>query len=130
LTHPNGILVFLKAQASSLIATAVDFFVTAFLGKGLKMWYLAAVVIGTVCGGIANFLLGRNWVFSSKEEEAGYQAVKYIIVWLGNFGLNVGGVYLFTDIMHIDFMVSKIGVSVIVGIGYNYVFQKFFVFKK
>lgn len=130
MTLSAGIRVFLKAQASSLIATAVDFLVTALLGKGLGVWYLAATVTGTVSGGITNFLLGRYWAFSSKEEGAGLQAIKYFIVWSGNFVLNVGGVYLFTDIFHIDFMISKIGVSLIVAIGYNYVLQKFFVFKK
>lgn len=122
--------VFLKAQASSLISTVVDFLVTFVLGHILGTWFVAASVIGTICGGIVNFLLGRNWVFSSKEHKAVTQLVKYIIVWIGNLVLNASGIYLFTEIIKSDPWLSKVLVSVIVGIGYNYVLQKFFVFKK
>jgi len=121
---------FIKAQASSLISTAVDFSVTFVLKYLLGTWFFSASVIGNICGGITNFLLGRNWVFSSKEKGAGGQAIKYVIVWLGNLVLNAGGVYLFTEIIKIEEWISKVMISVIVSIGYNYVLQKFFVFRK
>ena len=121
---------FLKAQASSLISSAVDFLITVMLKELFGVWYLAAAVIGIICGGITNFLLGRIWVFSSEDKAVGPQAFKYSVVWGGNFLLNVGGVYLFTDIFGIKYWISKVTVSLIVGIGYNYVLQKFFVFKK
>lgn len=121
---------FVKAQASSIISTAVDFSVTFVLKYLMGTWFFAASVIGNVCGGITNFLLGRNWVFSSRENGVGGQALKYLVVWLGNLALNAGGVYLFTEIIKLEEWMSKIVISVIVSIGYNYVFQKFFVFRK
>lgn len=123
-------ITFLRAQASSLIATAVDFLLTILLREVFMVWYLAASIVGTICGGITNFLLGRNWVFSSKEKKVETQAIRYILVWIGNLGLNAGGTYLFTSIAGIKYWISKIMVSLIVGIGYNYVLQKIFVFKK
>jgi putative flippase GtrA len=127
---PGIMVTFIKAQASSLISTAVDFLVTFVLKQLLGTWFFSASVIGNICGGITNFLLGRIWVFSSRERDAGVQALRYLIVWLGNLALNAGGVYLFTEVIQIEEWVSKIMVSIIVSIGYNYVFQKFFVFRK
>lgn len=121
---------FLKAQASSLISTTVDFLVTFVLKILLGSWFFYASVTGNICGGIVNFFLGRNWVFSSKEKGMGGQVLKYLVVWLGNLILNAAGVYLFTEILKFENWISKIMVSLIVGIGYNYVLQKFFVFKK
>jgi putative flippase GtrA len=121
---------FLKAQASSLISSAVDFLITVILKELFGVWYLAASITGTICGGITNFLLGRIWVFSSEDKAVGPQAFKYSVVWVGNLLLNAGGVYLFTGIFGIKYWISKVTVSLIVGIGYNYVLQKFFVFKK
>lgn len=121
---------FLKAQASSLISTAVDFLVTFALSEIFGLYYLVANVIGITCGGITNFLLGRYVVFSSKEKKVETQAFRYVLVWLGNFALNIGGVYLFTEGFHIDDKIAKVIVSMIVGFSYNYVLQKFFVFKK
>ncbi len=123
-------ITFIKAQASSLISTAVDFLATFVLSHLLGSWFLSASVIGNICGGITNFLLGRIWVFSSRERGAGGQALRYLIVWLGNLALNAGGVYVFTEVIQIEEWMSKVMVSVIVSIGYNYVFQKFFVFRK
>jgi len=123
-------LVFLKAQASSLISTATDFLVTFLLKQLWGTWFLAASVTGTICGGIVNFLLGRNWVFSSKQHKPGAQIVKYMFVWTGSLALNAGGIYLLTEILKLEPWISKITVSLVVGIGYNYVLQKFFVFKK
>ncbi|PSK95014.1 GtrA family protein [Taibaiella chishuiensis] len=121
---------FLKAQVSSLLSTAVDFLITILLKELFGVWYLAASVTGTICGGITNFLLGRTWVFASKQKAAGPQALKYGLVWTGNLLLNAGGMYLFTDTFGFKYWISKVSVSLIVGIGYNYVLQKFFVFKK
>lgn len=123
-------LTFLKAQAAALIATAVDFLVTIFLREGLGIWYLIAGVTGTIFGGVVNFLLGRNWAFAATDKSARGQVFKYLVVWLGNLALNAGGLYLFTSIAGIEYKISKVMVSLIVGIGYNYVFQRFFVFKK
>jgi putative flippase GtrA len=122
--------VFLKAQASSLISTGADFLFTFLVRELLGTWFVLASVMGTICGGIINFLLGRNWVFSSKERKAGEQLFKYMIVWLGSFLLNASGIYFFTEIIKLEVWISKVMVSLIVGIGYNYVLQKFFVFKK
>jgi len=121
---------FLKAQASSLISSAADFLLTILLKEVFMVWYLAASIAGTIFGGITNFLLGRNWVFSSKEKKVEGQAFRYLLVWLGSLGLNAGGTYVFTSIVGIKYWISKIMISLIVGIGYNYVLQKFFVFKK
>lgn len=123
-------LTFLKAQASSMISTGVDFLVTYVLKSILGTWFFSASIIGTICGGVVNFLLGRNWVFSSRENKASQQLFKYVVVWLGSFLLNASGIYLFTEIIKFEEWISKIMVSLIVGIGYNYVLQKFFVFKK
>lgn len=122
---------FLKAQATAIIATMVDYTVSLILKEYFSVWYLAASIIGTTSGGITNFILGRNWAFKSKGEVIQNQAFKFLIVWIGNLLLNAGGMVLITErIGHKYWWISKIVVSVLVGIGYNYVLQKFFVFKK
>ncbi len=121
---------FLKAQVSSALSTAVDFTLTILLKELLGAYYMAASVTGTICGGITNFLLGRNWTFASREQAVTEQMIRYIMVWVGNLGLNALIVYVCTDFIEIKYWVSKIMASLIVGVGYNYVLQKVFVFRK
>ncbi|MDB5210774.1 MAG: hypothetical protein JWQ30_1601 [Sediminibacterium sp.] len=120
---------FIKAQASSLTATVVDFTVTVLLKEMFDCWYLLASILGTVSGGVVNFMMNRSWVFRAHDKKIHYQAIKYIIVWIGNLVLVSGGVFLLTNYGGISYVVSKIIVSLLVGFFYNYFLQKKFVFK-
>lgn len=121
---------FLKAQASSLTASAVDFGTTVIFKEVFKKWYLLASIIGTTAGGITNFTLGRHWVFNAAEKKNKYyQMAKYILVWFGNLLLNTGGVFLVTHYGGVNYIISKIFISLLVGFTYNYILQKKFVFK-
>src|ERR1700748_644027 len=84
---------FIKAQATSIIATLVDYVVTFLLSKLFLVWFVAASIIGTTSGGIVNFILGRYWAFASKDEDIEGQGFKFFIVWIGNLALNAGGVH-------------------------------------
>jgi putative flippase GtrA len=119
---------FVKAQASSLISTIIDFLVTIVCNHVIYLWYVYSNFIGTLSGGITNFILGRFWVFDGRSKKAPAQAIKYLLVWGGSLLLNNGGVFLSVHYLHMDKYVSKVIVSLIVGFGYNYVMQKKFVF--
>lgn len=120
---------FVKAQASSFISSAVDFLITIVCKEVLGIWYVTASFIGTITGGIANFALGRIWVFKKKREKTiPLQAFKYLLVWCGNLALNTLGVFLVTHYIKLDYKISKVVVSFAVGITYNYFLQKKFVF--
>ncbi|MFC6998621.1 GtrA family protein [Rufibacter roseus] len=122
-------LTFVKAQTASIVATLVDFLVTVLAVEWLELWYVSGTVWGTISGGITHFSLGRNWVFQSEDPRVIGQVIKYFIVWTGSFLLNALGVFLITHYLGISYVYSKVATSIMVGVGYNYVFQKRFVFK-
>ena len=127
-------LVFLKAQASSIIASAADFLVTVLLVKltgRTPMLVAMASVEGAISGGIVNFIINRSWVFngSGGRQKTAAQAARYMLVWAGSMLLNAGGMYLFAYFTTVSIAISKIFVSVLVGVLYSYVLQKRFVFK-
>ncbi|RYZ96712.1 MAG: GtrA family protein [Sphingobacteriaceae bacterium] len=119
---------FVKAQASSLISTLIDFLTTFVCNHFIYLWFAYSNFIGTIAGGVTNFALGRFWVFDGTKKNAPGQAIKYILVWIGNLLLNNGGVFVFVHFLSVDKYVSKVIVSLVVGIGYNYFMQKKFVF--
>jgi putative flippase GtrA len=120
----------IKAQAASLAGTIVDFLVTITCVEVLHSWYLLATVLGNAAGGITNFYLGRYLVFQASQHSAQLQGIRYFIVWLGSMLLNAAGVYLFTQVLRLNYVYSKVVVSLFVGIGFNYLLQQYFVFKK
>jgi len=120
--------IFLKAQFSSLIATAVDFSVMIFFVEWLKVHYTIGVLSGAMAGALTNFVLNRNWAFNAIDRSIKEQSFKYVLVWTGSVLLNVSGVYVVTHFLKIKYFISKIIVSIAVGISFNYFLQKKYVF--
>src|SRR5271169_668956 len=120
---------FFKAQAASITATLVDILVTIFFVEALQCWYVAGSIAGTVSGGITHFSMCRNWVFDASGRKMPAQIFKYLLVWNGNLLLTSTGIFLVTHYMGINYAISKMMISVLVGITYNYLLQKNFVFK-
>ena len=119
---------FIKAQASSAIATFFDLLTTVVCKEFFYFWYVIASLIGTITGGTTNFALNRVWVFNRREKKIPEQLIKYFIIWNGNFLLSTLGVFIVTHYVGLSYFISKIIVSVTVGISYNYLLQKKFVF--
>ncbi|HEY4110230.1 GtrA family protein [Puia sp.] len=122
-------ITFTKAQIASLLATGVDFLVTFLLVRLAGAPIVAGGATGTICGGVTHFMISRNWVFSAQEGKWAAQVNRYVLVWIGNFLLNVSGLWLFTHYTEIKDLLAKVIVAVAVAVCYNYVLQKRFVFK-
>lgn len=120
---------FAKAQASSFLASMVDYAVTALTVEALGFWYVVGSSLGTIIGGITNFSLGRRWVFKGGERERHIQLFRYFLVWSGYLFLATAGVYLLTHFGSFNYFVSKISVSLFLAVAYNYPLQKRFVFR-
>lgn len=121
-------LTYLKAQASSIMASATDFGVTIIAVNLFGLWYLAASVIGTISGGIFNFYVNRKWVFQSRSKEVKGQVARYILVWVGNLAIVTSGVYMLTHFFNLNYVLAKVVSSVLTGISYNYIMQRQFIF--
>jgi putative flippase GtrA len=129
-------ITFTKAQLASLLATGVDFLVTAVLLRWAGIPPVAASarvtfygVTGTLCGGFTYFMISRSWVFNAQEKKWMAQVNRYVPVWIGNLVLNGSGLYLLTRYTGIQPMLAKAITATLVAVFYNYPLQKRFVFK-
>jgi putative flippase GtrA len=120
---------FTKAQIASMLATGVDFGITFMLVRIAGVPIVAGGATGTLCGGVTHFLVSRNWVFDAQEKKWAAQLNRYVLVWIGNFLLNVSGLWLLKHYTGLNDMFAKVITAVTVAVCYNYVLQKRFVFK-
>lgn len=139
----GGIFMFIRAQFSSQIASAIDFLVTILLVKLWDIYYVYATFTGSICGGIVNCIINYKWTFKTKDCKKQYVIIKYLLVWIGSILLNTWGIYIMTEAIsqnpwvqdklnpYIEdlFVFSKIVVSLIVGFTWNYNMQRVFVYK-
>jgi hypothetical protein len=119
---------FIKVQIGSILGSAADFLITILCTELGFSWYLLSNLLGNCAGGTIQFAFSRKWIF--KESKAGVQVqlLKYIIFFLGNLLLSALGVYILTQFLHINYIVSKLICSVSLGLSYSYLMQKYFVF--
>ena len=142
-SNKGGIFTFLRAQLSSQLASFIDFLVTIVLANVFNLFYVYATFTGSICGGITNCIVNYRWTFKAMHIKKRYVAIRYIFVWIGSIFLNTTGIFLMTELikkipllMKVPdliydniFIISKIVVSLLVGIGWNYVMHRFFVYK-
>lgn len=134
---------FIKAQLSAQVASFIDFFSTVFLVKLFSVYYLYATFFGSVIGGIVNCAINYGWVFHAEECKKKHVAFKYFLVWTGSILLNTWGTFVLTEwltgmpwlnvilghYIHDLFMLSKVIVSLMVGLFWNFYLQKVFVYR-
>jgi len=120
---------FIKAQASAMGSSVVDFAVLTVMVEFFKVPAFTAGILGLVSGGVANFIINLNWVFRKQGDKTGQRALRYFLVWAGNFLLNAAGYKWMLSIFPHHYFTSRVSVAIFVGIFYNYVLQRWFVFK-
>ncbi len=120
---------FIKSQASSFIATAIDFAILVLLTEVFNVYYVISTAIGSAVGAIVSFFLGRNWAFRSKDGKLTYQALRYLLVSITSLFLNTNGVYLLTEFCEIQYIISKLIVSLLVGVFFNFFMFRYFVYR-
>jgi len=128
LERPQGFWQWMRHHAASMIAAVVDYVVMVV---GVELFHLgpvAATPIGAFSGAATNFALGRRFTFRQTEVPATGQAWRYAIVSAASLGLNTAGEYLFHDLLHVQYVLARVVISVIVSNAWNYPMQRYFVF--
>ncbi len=121
---------FIKSQIASILGSMADYLTTIALVSFFDCFYLIANFAGNCVGGAAQFFLCRKWAFHAGRGKISPQILKFILVFAGNLLLSATGVFVLTRYIELNYIISKTIVSVLLGISYNYVLQKKFVFSE
>lgn len=122
--------VYIKAQAALIVGSIIDFSITWGLVSLMGNWYVVGNAVGNVSGAIAQYVLSRIWAFKATNQAVSAQLIRYSLMWAGNIALSALGVFLLTNYLHLHYMLSKLNISVILGLTYNYILSRWFVFRK
>ena len=123
------IILYLIVGATTMVISIGSY---AFLSKILHLHYQVCNVLSWIIAVTFAYILNKIIVFKSKTKTKKgllkeiYEFVKYrIISLLGEMFF----MYLFVSVIHINDLISKIIVQILVVIA-NYIFSKLFIFKK
>ena len=112
--------------AAFVIDAGLLFLLTEFCG----IHYLISGMISFTASVIYNYILSVKWVFDAKKDANKTQEfIVFIVLSVIGLGINQLFMWLFVDMMHIYYMLSKIIATVIVMV-YNFITRKIFLEKK
>jgi putative flippase GtrA len=126
--------VFIKAQFSAFTGGICDYLIMIFLTEALGVYYTVSISIACVLGAVVNFSLNKTWSFYSSK--AGYrfsfpqQLWRFLLVVGSSIILKILGTYCITTLAHIDYKISRIITDTVVSLCFNYVLQRYWVFRK
>lgn len=140
--HGGGIFMFLRSVVTSQISAYTDFIVSFIFYALISLSAGISAMIGATAGGIVNCLI--NYKFTFRMRESSYLAigVKFFLVWLGSLTLNTFGTQYLTNLLddsslldsvnmvdNIRFTIARILTSIVVSVFWNFMLQRYFVFR-
>jgi putative flippase GtrA len=120
---------FARAVLTSLTATTIDLVVSFCLTTFLDVYYVTATSLGGLCGAGSSFFMGRLWVFKKKAGKLKNQLIKFMFTNFVSIFLNTSGVFFVKEQFDIEFLWARIFVSIMVGFFFNFLMNRYFVFK-
>ncbi len=120
---------FARYFAAGLIALCVDFSLYVALTEIAGWHYL---VSGTVafCTGLATvYLFSIRWVFRTRRHKRGTREfLLFSLIGIVGLALTTGVLYVLTDVLGLDYRLSKVVATAIVFL-FNFGCRKFFLFR-
>lgn len=142
LNSNNIFITFLRSIVSSQAGAWVDMGTGFVLFAWAHLSAFLSTAIGCVAGGIVNCILCYRFTFHATGCSVKAVAVKYAMVWAGSLLLNSKGTDLLYSILSSwtwleslgfkpdgYFMAARLAVSLMVSWGWNFLLQRYFVYR-
>lgn len=126
----NWVAVFIKAQFSAFVGGISDYIIMIFLTEFAGLFYVISIGISGTLGAVINYSLNRYWTFKRTDIPMQTQLKKFVVVVIGSITLKSSGTYILTEWVHIDYKISRLMVDAVVSLGFNFMLQKYWVFRK
>ncbi|MCB0506716.1 MAG: GtrA family protein [Chitinophagales bacterium] len=125
----KSILIFGKAQISAFVGGLCDYGIMVLCVELMHLSVRNAIVVGGLVGAVINFSINKYWTYQSRKPSLTSQLIKFYIVVAGSILLKSNGTVFLTALLHLDYKITRIIVDLIVSICFNFMLQKYWVFK-
>lgn len=110
------------------IAFFVDFGLLYVCTEYGGLYYLLSATISFIAGLIVNYFLSTKWIFTKSKISNSYlEFLIYGIIGVIGLLINDFVMYLFTDVVNIHYMVSKL-ITAIIVMGWNFIGRRSILF--
>ena len=125
----NFFLSFGKAQVSAFLGGLFDFLVYTVGLQILGFTAYASNILSGSLGAVVNFTINRYWTFDKRDASVGKQLSRFILVVAGSIFLKSAGIFFLVSYLSANPYYAKVIVEIVVSLGFNFLMQKYWVFK-
>lgn len=122
------LIAFIKFGITGVSGLTIDFALTWFFKDEMHFNKFVANGIGFTAAVISNYFIHRNWTFKENKSKAGPQFMVFVTVSLIGLLLNSAIIFLLSNMMLVNFYISK-AVAIFIVFFWNFSANYFFVFK-
>ena len=105
-----------------------DYAVLLLLKEYVRLHYLIAVPIAFLAGIAVNYLIGVWFVFRNRNLSLGKELLLFLTISLLALAVTEGSMYLLTDLLRIDYRVSRL-ISGVVTYLFNFFSRRFLIYR-
>jgi len=118
----------IKYGAAAFGGFVVDYAVLLLLKEYVGLHYLIAVPIAFLAGIAVNYLIGVWFVFRNRNLSLGKELLLFLTISLLALAVTEGSMYLLTDLLRIDYRVSRL-ISGVVTYLFNFFSRRFLIYR-
>ena len=96
--------------------TVINYVIYALLSEGIHVHYIASNVIGWIAAVTFSYFANGKWVYRSTGRRGWKEAGEFVLSRLFSLGLETVLLFLLVDLLHMDKLIAKLAVAVIVVI--------------
>ena len=127
----SSLRTFIRAQFSAFTGGIADYLTMLFFTEIIGFHYTLSIFIGGTIGAVVNFTINKYWTFKLKDEDqksTNAQLIRFCLVVCGSICLKISGTYSLTELLRLDYRISRLFTDLVVSLLFNYVLQKHWVF--
>lgn len=121
-------IAFIKFGITGVLGLIIDFTLTWVFKDELNFNKFVANAIGFTAAVVCNYFIHRNWTFKDKKAKSGMQFTAFFTVSVIGLLLNSAIIFLLSNMLFLNFYVSKC-VAIFIVFFWNFSANYFFVFK-
>lgn len=108
---------------------AADYLGLLLLKETAGLHYLIAVPLAFLIGIAVNYLIGIRFVFYRTNRKLRYELLLFFTISLLALGLTEGSMYVLTDLVRIDYRISRV-ISGVLTYVFNFCARKFLLYRR
>ena len=123
------IIQFIKFGFVGVFCFLVDYGFLAFFKEIVGFHYILAATLSFSISTVFNYLLSMRFVFTAREDESRVRLfVIYVFLSIAGLGVNIGLMWLGTDVLGINVYIVKLFATAVVTV-FNFITRKVFIEK-